>query len=470
MSSLNIFPPPPSPIILPPSDSQTALVDAIHLATRSGRDLLLEPGVHYTKPGFRQMIPIGPRGMRLASTASPKSSAKAVIRRPDHAIPPETRSFNYGLFFIPSPPTSTEKAEAIWKTSQDSNGPFEYAVVMRGSISIGDLVVDCNMGSQDLESAPKDAAEHSAMIGFSGFSYAVDPGTNKVSRRMYIGFESVTLQDMGFLNGGYADDVWFPPAGGLFHPNIDQVVIERIVSKRRLDPHRSTIDFSVPCANIAIKDADIYQLHAESDADWRQAPRKDDAFTPSRWTLDNIKTRIMIFSVQGKVIQLKAGHLTVTEGCEISLAGGKIADSSLSIFSGKNSRFFNLDGLFFENTTLRLKANDQGVVDGVMLGCRGNNTCIASFHNSRFEVDGGFSSGQLINSAYSAAETGNVVTATFRDCAYQAGFGTDENPNAKVAMVKERGTWTFLRQDLPNGDPDTSIVKGPQSDVVLNVE
>jgi hypothetical protein len=178
----------------------------------------------------------------------------------------------------------------------------------------------------------------------------------------------------------------------------------------------------------------------------------------------------MIFSVQGKVIHLNAARVTITEGCEISLAGGKIADSGLSIFSGKNSRFFNLDGLLFENTTLRLKANALGTVDGIILGCRGNNTCIASFHNSRFEVDGGFSSGQLINSAYSAGEPGNVVTATFRDCTYQAGFGRDENPNAKVAIVEERGTWTFLRQDLPNGDPDTAIVKGSQSDVVLNVE
>jgi hypothetical protein len=46
MSSWNVFPPPPPPIVLPPSDSQTALVEAIYLAAKSGRDLLLEPGVH----------------------------------------------------------------------------------------------------------------------------------------------------------------------------------------------------------------------------------------------------------------------------------------------------------------------------------------------------------------------------------------------------------------------------------------
>jgi hypothetical protein len=473
--SVNIFPPPPPPIVLPPSDDKTALVDAINVAAKSGRDLLLEPGVHYTKPGFRLMIPIGPQGLRMASFASSKSSAKATIRRPDHSVPPVEGSLSYGLFFIPSPPTDPEKANAVWKQAKDANGnTFEYAVVMRGAIDFGDLVVDCNMGNQDLETAVHDAAQHSAMISFSGFSFGppfVEPGPDKIRRIMYIGFEKILVQDMEFLNGGYADDVLFPPGGGLFHPNIDQVVIQRVVSKRRLNPLRSTIDFTTPCANISIKDADIYQLHAESDADWKQAPRKDDAFTPSRWSLDNIKTQIMIFSVQGKVIQLKAGGLTVTEGCEITAAGGGIANSSLTIFPGENSRFFNLDEFSFEHTTLRLKAHDQGVVDGITLGCLGNTTCVASFENCKFEVDGGFSSGQLINTPkYSAAQPGNVVTADFRNCAYQSGFGTSDNLKAKVAHIEERGTWTFLRQDLPNGDPDTAIFKGPQPDIVLDIE
>ena len=171
------------------------------------------------------------------------------------------------------------------------------------------------------------------------------------------------------------------------------------------------------------------------------------------------------------MIQINAARLTITEGCEISLVGGKIADSNLRIFSGGNSRFINLDGLSFENTTLRMTAHDAGIVDGVMLDCVGNNTCNASFHSSRFEVDGAFSSGQLINSPpYSTGEPGNVVTAAFTDCAYQAGFGTGENLNAKVARLNERGTWTFLRQDLPNSDPDTAIFKASQSDIVLNVE
>jgi hypothetical protein len=92
------------------------------------------------------MIPIGPRGLQIASVASPKSPAKAIIQRPDHSVPPITGSLSYGLFFIPSPPTDPEKAQAIWKPSPD--GKSQYAVAMRGAIGLGDLVVDCNMGTR----------------------------------------------------------------------------------------------------------------------------------------------------------------------------------------------------------------------------------------------------------------------------------------------------------------------------------
>jgi hypothetical protein len=52
------------PISLPPCDSQTALVHAIGIPTRTGQSLLLEPGTHFTAPGR----PV------------------AKIQRPDHCI------------------------------------------------------------------------------------------------------------------------------------------------------------------------------------------------------------------------------------------------------------------------------------------------------------------------------------------------------------------------------------------------
>jgi hypothetical protein len=360
-----------SPIVLPPSNDQHALVNAIRQAATTDRTLLLEPGIHYTAPGVLQMIPIGPQGLHIGSTnplpfpidPGAPSAAKTMIKRPDHSISQAAPNFNYGLFFIPSPPTKSEIAGAVWKPFQDSSGPFEFAVVMRGSVNIGGLLVDSNMGKQNLESAPEHAAEHSAMLGFSGFRYDAPAGPNGIKRHIYIGFQSITLQELTCFNGGYADDIWFPFAGGAFHPNIEQVLIRRVISGRRLDPHRGTITFSALAKKIDIQDANIYQLHAESDADWNAAPRKDDTFTPSQWNLDQIQTQVLIFSVQGKVVQLNARRLTATTACQVELAGGKISDSHFTVQPGKSSRFFRLDRLSFENVAWLLKANDQGAVD-----------------------------------------------------------------------------------------------------------
>jgi hypothetical protein len=48
-------------------------------------------------------------------------------------------------------------------------------------------------------------------------------------RFVYVGFESVALRDIGFVNGGFADDVWVVYGGGAFHPHIEQVSIEGVV-------------------------------------------------------------------------------------------------------------------------------------------------------------------------------------------------------------------------------------------------
>jgi hypothetical protein len=42
-----------TPILLPASDSEDALVDAIGAATAGDAPLHLAPGVHFTKPGRR---------------------------------------------------------------------------------------------------------------------------------------------------------------------------------------------------------------------------------------------------------------------------------------------------------------------------------------------------------------------------------------------------------------------------------
>jgi hypothetical protein len=69
-------------IQLPPSDDVNKLTEKINDATRTNQDLVLLPGVHYTKPGFglSTVIPIGPNGLTLSGTGA------AIIQRPNGAI------------------------------------------------------------------------------------------------------------------------------------------------------------------------------------------------------------------------------------------------------------------------------------------------------------------------------------------------------------------------------------------------
>ena len=149
-----------------------------------------------------------------------------------------------------------------WKPFVDKHGAFEFGVVMRGRVEISRVLVDCNMHEQGLEHAPKDAAEHSAMLGFSGFRYAVAASPTGTRRFVYVGFESVSLHDTGSINGGFADDVWVVYAGGAFHPHIENLSIEQIASANRVDPRRATLSFSGLAHSIRIHDADIYRLGA----------------------------------------------------------------------------------------------------------------------------------------------------------------------------------------------------------------
>jgi hypothetical protein len=151
------------PIILPPSDSQDALVDGFAQALAGDGTLLLEGRTYFTRPGVNEHIAVGAGGLRIRSTGPsplpPPSDGtpavtQAVIRRQDHALSASAPDFNYGLFFIPTEPTPDEIAQATWKTFTDATDvTFEFAVVMRGSIEISHLLIDCNMQNQRREPA-----------------------------------------------------------------------------------------------------------------------------------------------------------------------------------------------------------------------------------------------------------------------------------------------------------------------------
>jgi hypothetical protein len=459
----------PPPIILPPSDSNEALVEGIAQAMTNDTTLLLEPGVHYTRAGVLQRIAVGANGLRIGSTGpSPlpiKSKVeKACVRRPCHSISQTKPDSNFGLFFIPTRPSEEELAQATWKQFTGADGSsFEFDIIMRGRIEIGRLLVDCNMQNQGLDTMPKDAAQHSAMLGFSGYRYSV-PSTG-LPRFVYVGFESVALTDMGFINGGFADDVWITYTRGAFYPHIGQVSIDHVASAQRINPRRATLSFSGLAQRVIIHDTDVYNLHGEIDSNWRKAPRPGARFSNSVWDLDHINSELMTFSIKGKVLSLNASHLNVTKGFLVGYAGGAIADSRLRI--GSEGRFFRLDGLDFDRVTWQLAADANGVVRGISPTCRFDDSCVANFRHNTFTVLGSFSTGQLINSEYSTKELQNNVTLEFSGCSYESAFGTPTRPHTSIARVKERGTWKFRRADLGGRDPDQALPKGNQPDVTL---
>lgn len=149
---------PAAPIVLPPSASQDALVEAIQQASALGVPLLLEPGTYFTKPGHNQRIAIGSNGLEIRPAAvTPQGTPPALIKRPDLSINLQGPDDNYGLFFIPSPPTSAELAGiTTWKPYDDgTNAPFEYGVVIRGQVAITGVSVDCNMHQQKSTRCPR---------------------------------------------------------------------------------------------------------------------------------------------------------------------------------------------------------------------------------------------------------------------------------------------------------------------------
>ena len=167
---------------------------------RPATRLHLGPGVHFTKPGRRNLIPIGAHGLSIA--ARPSALEPVTIRRKDGSILLAQPDDNHGLFFVPARPTEDEQAQLTWHPGSDAEGPIEFDVIIRGQITIDGLRIDCNMGNQGLAPPPAlNVAEHSSMLGFRGHPYN-NPG--EVPRRIaYVGFESVKLTNLVIERGSW---------------------------------------------------------------------------------------------------------------------------------------------------------------------------------------------------------------------------------------------------------------------------
>ena len=236
-----------------------------------------------------------------------------------------------------------------------------------------------------------------------------------------------------------------------------------------MDRHRATLSFSGLAQRITIQDANVQSLNAEQDHSWKDAPRRDNLFTNSIWSLQRIVADTMNFAMFVKIMTMQASGLSTGSMFDISYTGGTIANSILNVAQGEDARFFLLDGMHFDGVTWRLPVDNTGAVGGITLACRFNDTCQASFTNNTFGATGKASRGQLINSTYSTAETGNNVTLTFSKCTFDRLFGVEVFPDTAVARVNERGTWTFDGADIGNRPLDRALPKSRNRHVILIV-
>lgn len=453
-------------IVLDPSTDHTKLVEAIKKASALNQTLLLKPGIHFTMPGVGQKIEIGANGLRIdvAPAEEPLPPQEpSTIKRPDFSVDMTRPDDNYGLYFVPAPPTEAEIAAAQWKLHTPRQGrPFEFDVVIRGSIDMTGLTVDCNMHQQGLENLDSKAAEHSAMVGFSGQKYRVNPGPNDMPRFIYVGFNRIALSNMMLHHGDFADDIWF--SRGYFHPNIESVILQDITSQNPTKRKRANISFSGLSQRIQITNTDLYSLHLEELArPWSEQPRRNPVFTPSIWHLSHITARLISLSAKGHAFKVTGDQLTATEQFIIYQADGRISNSKLHV--GREHRLFRLQKIVFDHVIWSLSPDAQGKVKGLQPTAQYGDPCFVEFRNNTFEVEGAFTSGELISSKYSGANSNNKVQVICRGCKYPALFATASFPNTHIALAMERGDWTFETDDFGNRDLEQAVIEGPNADV-----
>lgn len=517
------------PIILPPSDSTEALVDAIHEALLPAADgiLNLKPGIHYTRkyvgvPSENNVIEVSDKILQIKT--KPWGSRRATIKRPDYAINPEHPDDNYGLFFVPARPGEDEiNSITEWRRSYNSKfAIFDYAVFILGEIHVSNINIDCNIPNQGLEAiyenAPEDnkaPAEHSCMIGFRGAKYTVDTNIDEVPKVIYVGFRKVTINNVDIINGGYADDIWI--SRGYFNPNIESVKMSNIIAKRenRHNGKRSSIDISGLTKNFKANDLNIYSLQAEPDnKSWEELPGSVEGEKYCNWQLTNITTEILDLTSPRKSLYLDGRNLTVSKSCPLSEIAGSILNSNLTK-SFKSPKLTRLDHFLFKNVNwLILQDTDDpdpnDMVRGIVIDADEGDSCEIEFVNNKFEVEGVFANPAspkkyfLIKSdhsvcrkvEYEAIETVcdktlediedclkreklnlgdyknsclNKVDIRFINCEFDSDFGSDTFPDTWIARPFERGKWYF--SSLDGRTRDRALYEtGLQSDVIVTVD
>lgn len=448
----------PTPILLPASDSEDALVDAIAAATAGGAPLRLGPGVHLTRPGRANLIPVGAHGLSIG--AQPPAQAPTTIRRPARSIALSAPDRNYGLFFVPAPPTPQEESGLVWHPGVDADGPVEFDVIIRGRITIDGLRLDCNMGDQGLEALPPAAAEHSTMLGFRGRAFTRSPAGGGPRRVVYVGFESVELTDLVIENGGYSGDVWLSRGG--FYPNVVDVIVDRVISTGRVNQRRAALDFSGLARTVTITRSDVAGIGLEhtTAVAYDALPRVEPDFVPSVWSLGDVATDGIEMGASGFVYEIDATRLTTRRFFRLDRAGGTVSDSTLVV--DRRRRMDRLPGFEFHRVHWTLPPDGDGDVAGLRPTAVKGDPCRVRFVDNTFAAPGAVT-GTILDSEYSNGNPQNTVDVTALGCTYPDAFGTD--PARPIARLNERGVWRFAHADLGALDPDVALPKRANPDV-----
>lgn len=455
----------PETITLWPSTDQNQLVDTIAEANRDNKEICLMPGRHLTKPGIRNRIAIGKNGLIIRGTLS--TGEFSSIQRPSNAIDPDRSDSNHGLFFIPAKPLDKDWASVRqWRTHRTVNATtgalasYKYAVILRGKIRIENIQVDCNMGNQGLPAVmPSAKIEHSAMIAFSGQKYANSAYPNKF---IFMGFESVTINNVRTIRGGYADDIWI--SRGYFRPNIGKVIINKITSKNRVNQKRATITFSGLTQKAEITNCNIYKLEAEeASARWDELPGPPITASNkySFWKLRNVTCERLDLAAKGKAIFMDADKVRSTVSTNIYQLGGKIQNSVFQMLPVPTP-LNRLNDLVFRRVNWVFTAfrNVKGNFIGLSPRPQYGETCSATFIDNTFKVRG-----SLVTDAetewHSLVETensplaGNSVDLTFRNCRYDGRFGVAEK--TVIGKLICRGKYKFRKADFNGISVDEAL-------------
>jgi hypothetical protein len=393
-----------------------------------------------------------------------------VIRRPTRSIVLSAPDDHHGLFFIPAPPAESELATMQWHQGTDPEKPHDpitFGVVVRGEVRFDNVVIDCNMGKQLLETLDmtirKNKAEHSCMLGFRGnrTSPAGAPG------RVYAGFSLVNLTHLELLNGGYADDIWISRGG--FYPNIAELRFNHVRSGERIKRKRSTICFSGLASRVSMTNCNIYELGMEdaTATDYDELPRATQVFTPAQFVLNQVEMQRLDIAARGQVYALQASDVDVTESTRIYQAAGIISDSRLRVGRDTEPKIERCPGLTFRNVVWTLDAQDDGSLRGIRPHSRKGEECRLRFERNRFVVPTA-DRGHIIFSEAGPAADHNRVQVWFVDCDFPESWGNDEDH--VIADIRERGLWWFTTSSLEGRDPDIACpVTEPVDDGVFRI-